>query len=94
MEIKEFVLEKINSFLFSGKNTVHQIRVILNHFRFVYRYIYRDLLDKIIKTSKNELRKILEAIPELLPIETEFIKKNENHQDFLYHGVWHQISEE
>jgi hypothetical protein len=52
MELKDFMLERLAQFL-AGRGTVFPLRLILNHFRFVYRFIYPDLLDHIIKASKN-----------------------------------------
>jgi hypothetical protein len=34
-----------------GKDSTLHVRVILNHFRFSYRFIYQDLIESIIKTS-------------------------------------------
>lgn len=52
-ELKDFILQKMSQFLFGKKKNIEEIRLVLNHFKFAYRYIYFDLLEQIIKTSKN-----------------------------------------
>lgn len=52
-ELKDFILQKMSQFLFGKKQNIEEIRLVLNHFKFAYRYIYFDLLEQIIITSKN-----------------------------------------
>lgn len=66
-EIKQLVLGYISNYLFNDKGTALEIRLILQHFRFVYRYIYRELIEEMLKLAKGEIVRLLEAVPELLP---------------------------
>jgi hypothetical protein len=73
-------------FLFSDHGSVLEVRLVLNHFRFAFRFIYAQLVEEIVKLAKHELRRLLEAIPELLPID------DEGEGDVLSEGVWRGIS--
>ena len=44
LKLKTFLIEKIGKYLTSGDVSIKEIRAILHHFRFVYRFIYKDLL--------------------------------------------------
>ena len=49
LKLKQFVVEQIGKYLTTGEVSSLEIRTILYHFRFVYRYIYKELLEDIIK---------------------------------------------
>jgi hypothetical protein len=85
-KLKQFIVERIGEFLGAKAVTIQEIRTILYHFRFAYRFFYRDLLEYIIKEAKDKLIILLVAMPELLPI--EFDGKE---QDALDEGVWRGI---
>lgn len=62
-------MEKLSLLELGKPNALNQVRLVLSHFRFVYRYIYHDLLEEIVKLLKQNLRSILASLPELLPME-------------------------
>lgn len=84
-ELKQLVLARIAAYLFTNKGTALEIRLILQHFRFVYRYIYRELVEDMLKLAKGEVVRLLEAVPELLPPDEE--------GEALSAGVWQEIGE-
>ena len=45
LDIKGYLIDHVNMFCVDKKNTIHKIRLILRAFRFIYRVIYRELLD-------------------------------------------------
>ena len=53
LKIKQFLVEKIGKSLLSGEVHIQVIRTILRHFKFVYRYIYHELIEDIIKEVKG-----------------------------------------
>lgn len=79
--------------LFNFKNNAKIIRTITKHFKFTYRIIYKDLLEEIIKTSKDEMINLLNEIPEILP----YIHRDLNDEELksgLYDGIWGEIKPE
>lgn len=62
-DIKGFFIDHVNMFCQEKKNTITKIRLILRAFRFVYRVIYRELLDEIIINTKSNLLSLLQAVP-------------------------------
>lgn len=84
-KIKQGVVEKIGLFLSTGEVSITEIRTILCHFRFVYRYIYHELLQEIIKEAKNDIKRLLVELPEILPLELD-------DNDILREGIWGKIS--
>ena len=50
------------------KYSVH-IRLLLINFKFVFRTIYKEILETIILGAKNKLIILLREIPEILPFE-------------------------
>jgi hypothetical protein len=62
-----------------------QIRIFLKSFRFIFRIIYKQLIEDIISTSKGNLIKLLENFPEILPYK-HILKDDDDYS--LYEGVW------
>lgn len=65
------------------------IRIFLKSFRFIFRIIYRQLLQDIVSTTKSSLIKLLENFPELLPF-NHILKEDDD--PALYEGVWKEIN--
>lgn len=64
MEIKSYLISLINQFCHEEKMEVSvSIRFLLKNFRFVYKIIYYELLDEIIRTAKEKLLDLLIEIP-------------------------------
>lgn len=79
--------------VFNLKNNAKTIRIIVRHFKFTYRLIYRELLEEIIKTAKDEVINLLNEIPELLP----YVHSDLNQEELksgLYDGIWGEIAGE
>jgi hypothetical protein len=53
MDIKTYLVEEIGEMVNNFKNNAKIIRIILKKFKFVYRIIYKDLLEEIISVSKD-----------------------------------------
>lgn len=66
-DVKGYLIDQVNMFCQDRKNTITKIRLILRAFRFVYRVIYRELLEEIILNAKSSLLALLQAVPEILP---------------------------
>jgi hypothetical protein len=62
-DIKGYFIDHVNMFCQDKKDTVMKMRLILRAFKFVYRVIYRQLLDDIIVNAKTNLLAFLQAIP-------------------------------
>jgi hypothetical protein len=58
-EVKSFLVDQIADMLFNLKNNAKVIRIVIRHFKFTYRLIYRQLLEDIIKTAKEEVINLL-----------------------------------
>jgi hypothetical protein len=88
-DIKGYLIDHVNMFCHERKNTITKIRLILRAFRFVYRVIYRELLEDIIISAKTNLLALLQALPEILPY-TKHASSDE--EISLYEGIWREIS--
>jgi len=53
MDIKAYLVEEIGEMVNNFKNNAKIIRIMLKKFKFVYRIIYKDLLEEIINVSKD-----------------------------------------
>lgn len=58
-EVRSFLVDQISDMIFNLKNNAKVIRIIIRHFKFTYRLIYRDLLEDIIRTAKDEVINLL-----------------------------------
>lgn len=58
-EVKSFLVDQIADMLFNLKNNAKVIRIVIRHFKFTYRLIYRPLLEDIIKNAKEEVINLL-----------------------------------
>lgn len=63
-DIKNYLVEKIVDFCVYDKDTKDiEIRMMLRSFKFIYRVIYKDILEEIIKLCKGKLVILLRSIP-------------------------------
>jgi hypothetical protein len=62
-DIKGYFIDHVNMFCQDKRDAVMKMRLILRTFKFVYRVIYRQLLDDIIVNAKTNLLAFLQAIP-------------------------------
>lgn len=82
-------LQLVHEYCVEDKDVLMHLRIFLKSFRFIFRIIYKQLLEDIISASKSNLIKLLENFPEILPY--KHILKDDD--DFaLYEGVWEDIS--
>lgn len=49
--------------LFNLKNNAKIIRMVIKHFKFIYRLIYKDLLQDIIVNARDNLIELLNELP-------------------------------
>jgi hypothetical protein len=71
-DIKNYLVEKIVDFCMYDKgNKDAEIRMMLRSFKFIYRVIYKEILEEIIKLCKGKLTILLKHIPEILPFVTK-----------------------
>lgn len=90
-EVRSFLVDQIADMLFNLKNNAKVIRIVIRHFKFTYRLIYRELLEDVLKTAKDEVINLLNEIPELLP----YLHSDLNQEEMksgLYDGIWGQIA--
>lgn len=66
-DIKTYLIDQINDMLFNLKNNAKMIRLIIKSFKFVYRLVYKHILNEIIINSKDCLIDLLNELPEILP---------------------------
>lgn len=93
MEIKSELISLVNQFCHEGKkNLSRNIRFLLRNFKFVFRIIYYQLLDEIIKTAKSKLLDLLTEIPELLPYYPPERETTLHIPPGFYEGVWPEIN--
>jgi hypothetical protein len=92
-DVRSFLVDQIADMLFNLKNNAKVIRIVIRHFKFTYRLIYRDLLEEVLKTAREEVINLLNEIPELLP----YIHSDLNGEELksgLYDGIWGEIAPE
>ena len=53
IDIKAFLIEHISDMLFNLKDNAKSIRIIIKTFKFVYRLIYKQIIEEIIIASKE-----------------------------------------
>lgn len=93
MEIKSELISLVNQFCHEGKkNLSRNIRFLLRNFKFVFRIIYYQLLDEIIKTAKSKLLDLLIEIPQLLPYYPPERETTLHIPPGFYEGVWPEIN--
>lgn len=54
-EVKTFLIDLINDMLFNLKNNAKIIRLVIKHFKFIYRLIYKEILQDIIVNARDNL---------------------------------------
>ena len=60
---------------------------MLQHFTFAFRYIYFDLLERIVAAAGNNLLPLLKNIPELLPYNFQVGSEPSDYHEGVYHTI-------
>ena len=89
-------MEKIVDFcVYDKESKIVEIRMMLRSFKFIYRVIYKEILEEIIKMCKVKLIVLLKHIPELLPFAAKTEAELEPYEEVsLYDGIWNSIKDE
>lgn len=92
VDVKTSLIEQIYDMLFNLKNNAKIIRITIKIFKFVYRLVYKQLLNEVILTAKECLIDLLNELPEILPYFHHDLT-DEERKEGLYEGIWGDVEE-